>query len=136
MGSLLSGAALGDYLSGLLQALAALGVVAAFAFVALRLGALRGALSARGQRLSVEDRLRLDARSQLLIVRVEQRRLLIATHADGAARLLTELGEAASEPGVRPVEALAAAAQAWGAAPAQEPRAPEPRDIQPAAGEP
>jgi flagellar biogenesis protein FliO len=98
MSSLLSaGAALGDYLSGLLQALAALGAVAACAWLALRFGALRGALGPRSQRLSVEDRLRLDARSQLLIVRVEQRRLLIATHTDGAARLLAELEAPRSE---------------------------------------
>lgn len=106
MGSLLSASAsLGDYLSGLLQALAALGVVAAFAFLVLRFGALRAALGPRGQRLSVEDRLRLDARSQLLIVRVEQRRLLIATHTEGAARLLAELDEAAAEQAGAPLAA-------------------------------
>jgi flagellar biogenesis protein FliO len=93
MASLLSASAvLGDYLSGLLQALATLGAVAACAWLALRSGALRGALGPRSQRLDIEDRLRLDARSQLLIVRVEQRRLLIATHTDSAARLLAELG--------------------------------------------
>jgi flagellar protein FliO/FliZ len=98
MSSLLSAsAALGEYLSGLLQALAALAAVAACAWLALRFGALRGALGARSQRLSVEDRLRLDARSQLLIVRVEQRRLLIATHTDKAACLLAELGAPGSE---------------------------------------
>jgi flagellar biogenesis protein FliO len=134
MGSLLSaGASLGDYLSGLLQALAALGVVAAFAFLVLRFGALRGALGPRGQRLSIEDRLRLDARSQLLIVRVEQRRLLIATHTEGAARLLAELGEPVAEPGnawsaVTPPGAQAATFARPASA---EPRAPEPAHAEP-----
>jgi flagellar biogenesis protein FliO len=132
MGSLLSAStSLGDYLSGLLQALAALGVVAAFAFLVLRFGALRSALGPRGQRLSIEDRLRLDARSQLLIVRVEQRRLLIATHTEGPARLLAELGEP-GEPVAEPGGAWPAVTQPGAQAPtfarpaSAEPRAPEP----------
>jgi flagellar biogenesis protein FliO len=137
MGSLLSASAsLGDYLSGQLQALAALGVVAAFAFLVLRFGALRAALGPRGQRLSVEDRLRLDARSQLLIVRVERRRLLIATHTEGAARLLAELEEPAAElAGAWPaVPQPGAPAPAFAQPALAEPRAPEPASAQAEAG--
>jgi flagellar biogenesis protein FliO len=136
MGSLLSASAsLGDYLSGLLQALAALGVVAAFAFLVLRFGALRAALGPRGQRLNVEDRLRLDARNQLLIVRVEQRRLLIATHSEGAARLLAELGEPAAEPGAWPAATQPGApAHAFAQPALAEPRTTEPASTQAEAG--
>jgi flagellar biogenesis protein FliO len=84
----------GDYASGLLQAITALGVVAAFTFLVLRFTALRGALGQRGKLLNIEESLRLDPRNSLLIVRVEQRRLLIATHTDGSARLLAELSRA------------------------------------------
>lgn len=81
----------GDYVSGLLQAALALAVVAAFAFLVLRFTSLRALLARRGKLLSVEESLRLDPRNSLLIVCVEQRRLLIATHTNGAAQLLAEL---------------------------------------------
>jgi flagellar biogenesis protein FliO len=99
MGTLLDQGATfaGDYVSGLLQALLALIAVAALAFVLLRSGALRGALTPRGRLLNVEETLRLDARNGLAIVRVEQRRLLLATSAEGSPRLLLEL-PAANEP--------------------------------------
>lgn len=102
MGTLLyeSASLTGDYVSGLLQAAAAVALVAAAAFLVLRFSSLRSALTQRDKLVSVEERLRLDPRNSLLIVRVEQRRLLIATHADGAAQLLAELP---AEPHVTPV---------------------------------
>jgi flagellar biogenesis protein FliO len=111
MGTLLyeSASLAGDYVSGLLQAALALALVAAFAFLVLRFTSLRALLAQRGKLLSVEESLRLDPRNNLLIVRVEQRRLLIATHTDGAAQLLAELPS--TEPAAQ-VPAAEPAAQA------------------------
>jgi flagellar biogenesis protein FliO len=93
MGQLLDESATlsGDYLAGLSSAALALLAVAGVAFAVLRFAALRGALGPRGKLLGVEESLRLDPRNQLVIVRVEGRRLLIATHSDATARLLAEL---------------------------------------------
>jgi flagellar biogenesis protein FliO len=93
MSSLLEAASgLSDYASSLVQAVVVLAATAALAYVSLRFGAARGLLGAgRGKLLQIEDRVRLDARSQLLIVQIEGRRLLLATHTHDAARLLLEL---------------------------------------------
>lgn len=91
--------ALSDYGSSLLSAVIVLAGTAALAYVSLRFGAARGLLGVgRSQRMQIEDRLRLDARSQLVIVQVEGKRVLLATHAHEAARLVLELGPTTSSP--------------------------------------
>jgi flagellar biogenesis protein FliO len=86
--------ALGSELYGLLQAALALVVVALLAVVCLRWLARRGWGRNRGTLVEVEERVALDARNSLMVVRVEGRRLLLATHHAGPARLVTELGAA------------------------------------------
>jgi hypothetical protein len=44
-----------------------------------------------GKAVQIEARLPLDTRSALLVVRVEGRRLLLATHSQAPARLVAEL---------------------------------------------
>lgn len=75
-----------------LQALLALGALLALAWFGRR-ALLRGSLLGRrhGQ-LELEERLGIDLRNALVIVRVEDRRLLLATSDHGPARLITELG--------------------------------------------
>ena len=81
-----------DYTASVVQALVVLALTAALAYLSIRFGAARGLLpGARGKQLQIEERVRLDAKNQLLIVRVEGKRLLLATHAQGAAQLLLEL---------------------------------------------
>src|SRR5687768_3493624 len=93
MGALLQADTLASgYVAGLLQAVLALAVVAGVAYLGLRLGPRAGLFSRRGKLLAVEETLRLDARSSLLIVQVEGRRMLVATHNQAGATLLTELG--------------------------------------------
>lgn len=92
--------ALSDYTSSLVQAIIVLAATAALAYVSLRFGAARGLLGAgNGKLIQIEDRVRLDARSQLVVVQIEGRRLLLATHTHDAARLLLELG-----PGTKSVQ--------------------------------
>src|SRR5690349_6800430 len=84
--------ALSDYTSSLVQGLVVLAATAALAYVSLRFGAARGLLGAgSGKLIQIEDRVRLDARSQLVLVQVEGRRLLLALHTQDAARLVLEL---------------------------------------------
>lgn len=93
-----------DYSASLLQAVVVLAITAGLAYLSLRFGAARGLLGAsRSKRLQIEDSLRLDARSRLVIVQVEGRRLLLATHTQGAARLVLELAPSGAEtsPGAR-----------------------------------
>lgn len=93
MGALLQADSLASgYVAGLLQALLALAAVAALAYLALRFLPRAGLFARRGTRLGVEEGLRLDAKSSLLIVQVEGRRLLVATHSQAGTTLLTELG--------------------------------------------
>ena len=76
---------------GLLQALAALSLMFALFWFGRR-ALLRGNLFARrSERMQIEDRIALDLRNALLIVRVEDRRLLLATGEHGPARLIAEL---------------------------------------------
>jgi len=98
-----AGSLAGDYTSSLLQAVVVLALTAALAYLSLRFGAARGLLGgllggSRGKQLQIEESVRLDARNQLVIVQVEGRRLLLATHAQEAARLLLELGPAVVPP--------------------------------------
>lgn len=87
-----------DYALSLLQAVVVLGLTAALAYLTLRFGAARGLLgSARGKLIQVEESVRVDSKSGLLIVRVEGRRLLLATHSHAAPQLLLELGPGAPE---------------------------------------
>jgi len=79
------------YVAGLLQAALALGLVGGLAYLALRYLPRGTLLGRRGKLLAIEESLRLDARSSLLIVQVEGRRLLVATHSTAGATLLTEL---------------------------------------------
>lgn len=96
MGCLLdAGPLASDYLSGLLQAVLALALVGVAAYGALRLLPRGALLGRRGKALVVEESLRVDARSSLLIVQVEGRRLLVATHSTAGATLLAELAPGA-----------------------------------------
>ena len=76
---------------GAAQGLATLALVASVAWLVLRLRAQGLSGRAQGQQLQVEERVVLDPRSALVIVRVEDRRLLLATSDQGAARLIAEL---------------------------------------------
>ena len=100
MSTLLQAAsALTDYTSSLLSAVIVLAATAGLAYVSLRFGAARGLLgAARGKSMQIEERVRLDARSQLVIVQIEGRRLLLSTHTHDAARLVLELSPRAPEP--------------------------------------
>ncbi len=91
-------------LSGLLQAVVALVVIAALSYWALRLLQKRGFGPLKAGFAQVEGRAALDGQSGLLIVRVEGRRLLLATHPQAPARLLLELDAApeASRPSSPP----------------------------------
>ncbi len=74
-----------------LQALCALALVAAlvwFGSRALRSGRFGGR---RSEHIRVEERVALDMRNALVIVCVEQRRLLLATSDQAPARLIAEL---------------------------------------------
>jgi flagellar biogenesis protein FliO len=80
-----------------LQAFAALLLVLAGVWYARRF-LLAGGLSARrGERLKVEERLGIDLRNALLVVRVDERRFFLAVSDRGPARLIAELA-----PGVAP----------------------------------
>jgi len=87
-----------DYALSLLQAVVVLGLTAALAYLTLRFGAARGLLgSTRGKLIQVEESVRLDPKSSLVIVRIEGRRLLVSTHAQGAPRLVLELAPSAAD---------------------------------------
>lgn len=79
----------------LLRMLFALGFVCAVAWLVLRFAASRGlGKNARGKRLEVIERLSIDPQRSLLIVRVDQRRLLIGVGSGAAPQLVTELDSA------------------------------------------
>lgn len=79
-----------DGLLSVLQALSALAVVALVIWLA-RSGFARLYPGKRGTRMQIEERLALDVKNALVIVRVDERRLLLATHDREPARLLREL---------------------------------------------
>lgn len=81
-----------EYAGDLLRMVFALGFVCVIAWITLRFAASRGlGTNARGKRLEVIERLTLDPQRSLLIVRVDQRRLLIGIGAGAAPQLMTEL---------------------------------------------
>jgi flagellar biogenesis protein FliO len=87
----------GDWF-GLAQALCALALLGALVWVVRRAGF--GVFVPRKNRLlAVEERLPLDMRSALVIVRAEGKRLLLATSDSGPARVLAELAPPSEPPG-------------------------------------
>ena len=88
-----------DYGTSLLSALLALAITAGLSYLLVRFlplslfGSTRwlGRFAGRARRMEIEEMLRLDAKSTLLIVRVENRRLLLASHSGGAPALISEL---------------------------------------------
>ena len=98
------GAVLDSGHSGLLaalQAIAALLLVGGLLWLGRRsLGALRAQRTATGS-MRIEERLPLDLKSALVIVRVGDRRLLLATADAQPARLLAELSTAAAASGAQ-----------------------------------
>ncbi|HEX5661650.1 MAG TPA: flagellar biosynthetic protein FliO [Polyangiales bacterium] len=83
-------------LYGLAQALCALALLGALVWVVRRAGF--GVFVPRKNRLiEIEDRVALDMRSALVVVRAEGRRWLLATSDQGPARVLAELAPEASE---------------------------------------
>jgi flagellar biogenesis protein FliO len=89
------GADAGSALFSALQAGAALLVVLALVWYARRFLLGGGIGGKRGEHMKIEERLGLDLRNALLIVRVDERRLLLATSDRGPARLLAELAPGA-----------------------------------------
>ena len=82
-----------DYGTTLLESALVLAVTAGVAYLAMRTWGARFLLGVRPSALRVEQSFRLDAHSGLVIVEIEGRRLLLATHASAAPRLLLELGK-------------------------------------------
>jgi len=81
-----------------LQALAALALLLAVAWYARR-ALLRGSLlGRRNGQLQLEERLGIDLRNALVIVRIADRRLLLATSDHGPARLIAELAAESATP--------------------------------------
>ena len=81
-----------------LQALVALGLLLAVVWYARR-ALLRGnLLGRRSGELKLEERLGLDLRNALVVVRIGDRRLLLATSDHGPARLIAELSPAPEAP--------------------------------------
>lgn len=83
-------------LFGLAQALSALALLLAAVWLVRRLRPGGGFGARKNRLLAIEERLPLDLRGGLVIVRAEGRRLLLSVSDQGPARLLTEL-ERASE---------------------------------------
>jgi flagellar biogenesis protein FliO len=87
-----------DYGTSLLSALLALAVTAGLSYLLVRflpasVSSSRwfGRFAGRARLLEIEDMLRIDPKSTLMIVRVEGRRLLLASHTGGTPVLITEL---------------------------------------------
>lgn len=85
----------GGYGAALLQALLALGGVCVLAWVVLRFGARRGfgVGAGRGGRVTVLERVALDPRRSLYLVKVGERVLLLSAGDGGAPALVAELAE-------------------------------------------
>ncbi len=96
----LEGTSVGRELAGLAQVLVALALVIALAYAVLRLLARRGFGTLGPGPIQVEQRVFLDTHNALLVVQVEGRRLLLASHRGAPARLITEL----ERPGPAPME--------------------------------
>jgi flagellar biogenesis protein FliO len=83
-----------DYGTSLLSAVLALAITAGLSYLLVRFlptSRWLGRFAGRARLLEIEDMLRLDAKSTLVIVRVEGRRLLLASHGSAAPTLITEL---------------------------------------------
>jgi flagellar biogenesis protein FliO len=78
-------------LFGLAQALSALALLLAAVWLVRRLRTGGGFGAHKNRLLAIEERLPLDLRGGLVIVRAEGRRLLLSVSDHGPARLLTEL---------------------------------------------
>jgi flagellar biogenesis protein FliO len=81
-----------------LQALSALLLVLVVVWYTRRALLGGGLIGKRGERMKLEERLGLDLRNALVIVRVEERRLLLALSDRGPARLIAELAAEAVPP--------------------------------------
>jgi flagellar biogenesis protein FliO len=84
-----------EYGTSLLSALLALAITAGLSYLLVRFRPLSpwlGRFAGRTRLMEIEDMLRIDAKSTLLIVRVEGRRLLLASHSGAAPTLISELG--------------------------------------------
>lgn len=81
-----------ELVSDVLRTAFALSFVCALAWIALRFAASRGlGKNTKSARLELVERLALDAQRSLVIVRVEQRRLLIGVGTGAAPQLVAEL---------------------------------------------
>jgi flagellar biogenesis protein FliO len=86
-----------DYGTSLLSALIALALTAGLSYLLVRFlpsATWLGRFAGRARLMEIEDMLRIDAKSTLLIVRVEGRRLLLASHGGAAPTLISELAPA------------------------------------------
>ncbi len=93
-----------DYGTSLLSALLALAITAGLSYLLVRfLPSFRwlGRFAGRARLMEIEDTLRIDAKSMLLIVRVEDRRLLLASHSGAAPALISELDPSCSRADAR-----------------------------------
>lgn len=81
-------------LLGLLQALAALALIFALVWYGRRALARGSLFSRHSSQMRIEDRLALDLRNALVIVRIEERRLLLSLGDHGPAQLVVELSRA------------------------------------------
>jgi len=114
-----------------LQALSALLLVLVVVWYTRRALLGGGLIGKRGERMKLEERLGLDLRNALVIVRVEERRLLLALSDRGPARLITELAPDTLPPHSGSTDTLGASLRAQGEAPrassadGQSTRAPE-----------
>lgn len=107
-------------LLGVLQALAALVLIFALVWYGRRALARGSLFSRRSGHMQIEDRIAVDLRHALVIVRVEERRLLLSLSDHGPAQLLVELSPHA--PPDTPVSTIGGAGT--GSRDAIEPEAP------------
>lgn len=111
------------YGASLLQAVVALLVVSLLAFVVLRWSARRGLGIAPGGRIRVLERVPLDGRRALFVVRAGSKVLLLAAGEGGAPSLVAELDPAEYPESMEPARASFAAllAERFRGSPATEP---------------
>lgn len=101
----------GGYGAALLQALLALAAVCILAWIVLRWSAQRGIGLAAGRRVEVLERVALDARHSLHLVRIGERVLLVGVGDGAAPNLLAELP--ASEVEIPEPRATRSFLEAW-----------------------
>lgn len=115
-------ASTGPAFFSLLQALAALALMLALVYWLRRLLLSGNLQRRRSERMQLEERLNLDLRNALVVVRVEGRRLLLATGDHGPARLLCELACTPASDDVPPVREPSGSTRAHDAATPADPR--------------